>query len=284
MILVGNQRGGAKDLAQHLLKDENDRVKVELSHDLNLNKSRSDTINRLLLGGDYGKTSFNSEIILVSKEFYLEKRRYRTAEERRDPDAPSDADVNRDRIRKTLRLTADEFRMATVLTERGATDLNTLLRTLIEEAFNRTSESKGGTGESGVRIEEGASEVSEKARSPGAQPEDRPEHGSAELLRASDGNIIAKNQPTGSEIEHARTVLARAAEAGLVETLGSQQGSRSDLRGRPSARHDSSPTTNVCAPVPKEEAAEITEFLKQRRLRRLDLVRAGYQALKILIP
>lgn len=28
MILVGNQRGGAKDLAQHLLKDENDHVEV----------------------------------------------------------------------------------------------------------------------------------------------------------------------------------------------------------------------------------------------------------------
>jgi len=28
MILVGNQRGGAKDLAQHLLKDENERVQV----------------------------------------------------------------------------------------------------------------------------------------------------------------------------------------------------------------------------------------------------------------
>ena len=28
MILVGNQRGGATDLARHLMKDENDRVKV----------------------------------------------------------------------------------------------------------------------------------------------------------------------------------------------------------------------------------------------------------------
>jgi hypothetical protein len=28
MILVGNQRGGAKDLAVHLLKDENDHVLV----------------------------------------------------------------------------------------------------------------------------------------------------------------------------------------------------------------------------------------------------------------
>ena len=28
MILIGNQRGGAKDLAQHLLKEENDHVQV----------------------------------------------------------------------------------------------------------------------------------------------------------------------------------------------------------------------------------------------------------------
>lgn len=28
MILVGNQRGGAKDLALHLLKEENERVEV----------------------------------------------------------------------------------------------------------------------------------------------------------------------------------------------------------------------------------------------------------------
>ena len=28
MILVGNQRGGSADLAQHLLKDENDHVTV----------------------------------------------------------------------------------------------------------------------------------------------------------------------------------------------------------------------------------------------------------------
>ena len=28
MILVGNQRGGAKDLALHLLKQENERVEV----------------------------------------------------------------------------------------------------------------------------------------------------------------------------------------------------------------------------------------------------------------
>ena len=28
MILVGNQRGGARDLAQHLMKSENERVEV----------------------------------------------------------------------------------------------------------------------------------------------------------------------------------------------------------------------------------------------------------------
>ena len=28
MILVGNQRGGAKDLALHLMKDENERVQL----------------------------------------------------------------------------------------------------------------------------------------------------------------------------------------------------------------------------------------------------------------
>ena len=28
MILVGNQRGGAKDLALHLLKDENEHVEI----------------------------------------------------------------------------------------------------------------------------------------------------------------------------------------------------------------------------------------------------------------
>lgn len=28
MILVGNQRGGARDLARHLLKDDNERVTV----------------------------------------------------------------------------------------------------------------------------------------------------------------------------------------------------------------------------------------------------------------
>lgn len=28
MILVGNQRGGAKDLALHLLKDENEHIEV----------------------------------------------------------------------------------------------------------------------------------------------------------------------------------------------------------------------------------------------------------------
>jgi hypothetical protein len=31
MILVGNQRGGARDLARHLMKDENERVVL---HDL----------------------------------------------------------------------------------------------------------------------------------------------------------------------------------------------------------------------------------------------------------
>lgn len=28
MILVGNQRGGARDLARHLMKQENERVEV----------------------------------------------------------------------------------------------------------------------------------------------------------------------------------------------------------------------------------------------------------------
>ncbi|WP_347264263.1 hypothetical protein [Nitrobacter sp.] len=32
MILVGNQRGGAKDLALHLLKEENDHVEVHELH------------------------------------------------------------------------------------------------------------------------------------------------------------------------------------------------------------------------------------------------------------